>query len=101
MPSSSIEPRLSMRGKRLAVALLTLIVLLAMLLAAEIGVRVRQQLKYGSTSVVEEYYTYDPKTDLRVPVANLARGRISINSLGFRGPEIPTAKPAGTVRLAF
>jgi lysophospholipase L1-like esterase len=90
-----------MRGKRLAAALLTLIALLAMLAAAEIAVRVRQQLKYGSASAVEDYYRYDPKTDLRVPVANLARGRISINSLGFRGPEIAVPKPAGTVRLAF
>jgi lysophospholipase L1-like esterase len=101
MPSSSTEPRLSARGKRLAAALLTLVALLAMLVAAEIAVRVRQQLKYGSASVVEEYFTYDPKTDLRVPVANLERGRISINSLGFRGPEIPIRKPAGTIRLAF
>src|SRR5688572_26998172 len=101
MRSSSIEPRLSMRGKRLAAALLTLIALLVMLAAAEIAVRVRQQLKYGSASLVEEYYTYDPKTDLRVPVANLSLGRISINSLGFRGPEIPIPKPAGTVRIAF
>src|SRR5436190_13451044 len=101
MPSSSTEARLPLRRKRLIAALLTIIVLLAMLVAAEIAVRVRQQLKYGSASVAEDYYTYDPKTNLRVPVPNLARGRISINSLGFRGPEIPLPKPAGTVRLAF
>lgn len=90
-----------MRGRRLAAALLTLAALLAMLVAAEVAVRVRQHLKYGSAWAVEDYYTYDAKTGLRVPAAGLARGRISINSLGFRGPEIAIPKPAGTVRLAF
>jgi lysophospholipase L1-like esterase len=101
MRSNSTEPRLSPQGKRLAVALLTAVALCAMLAAAEIAVRVRQQVKYGSATVLEDYWKYDPKTDLRVPVANLTTGSISVNSLGFRGPEIPIAKPAGTVRLAF
>jgi lysophospholipase L1-like esterase len=101
MRSNSTEPRLSPRGKRLAVAALTIIALCAMLVAAEIAVRVRQQMKYGSATVLEDYWRYDPRINLRVPVANFASGSISINSLGFRGPEIPVAKPAGTVRLAF
>jgi hypothetical protein len=29
------------------------------------------------------------------------QGKIRINSLGFRSPEIPVPKPAGTIRLAF
>lgn len=101
MHSNSTERRLSTRHKRLAVALLTVTALLAMLLAAEIAVRVRQHLKYGTAAVVEDYYTVDPKLSLRVPIAGFSSGRISINTLGFRGPEIPVVKVSGTVRLAF
>ena len=73
MHSNSTEPRLSSRGKRLAVAALTIIALCAMLGAAEIAVRVRQQMKYGSATVLEDYWRYDPKINLRVPVASKKR----------------------------
>src|SRR5687768_16193849 len=72
-----------------------------MLLGAEGATRLRQKLKYGSTATLEESYTVDPRINLRVPVANFNNGRISVNSLGFRGPEIAVPKPAGTLRLAF
>ena len=101
MPLNSTEGRLSTRSKQRLTVLVTIIALVLMLVAAELGVRIRQQLKYGTAATVEDYYTVDPKTGLRIPIANLSSGHISINSLGFRGPEFPIAKPSGTVRLAF
>ena len=81
--------------------LVTIALIVLTLLAAEAAVRVRQTLKYGSTASIEDYWTIDPKSGLRVPVANFSAGHIAINSLGFRGPEIAVPKPAGTIRLAF
>lgn len=79
----------------------TVAVMVLLLLGAEIAVRVRQQLKYGSTATLEEQFTVDPALKLRIPVAGFARGNISVNSLGFRGEEIAVPKPPGTVRVAF
>jgi lysophospholipase L1-like esterase len=76
-------------------------VIVVMFVLAEVALRVRQTIRYGTHATVEEYYRTDPKLGLRVPIANTAKGHISINSLGFRGPEIALPKPAGTVRLAF
>ncbi len=92
---------MSARSKQRATILITIGFILLLLLAAEAATRVRQALKYGSASTLEDYYTVDRNINLRVPIANLSIGRISINSLGFRGPEIAVPKPAGTVRLAF
>ena len=86
--------------RRLAI-LVTLALIACIFLAAEAAVRVRQTLKYGSTESIEDYWTIEPKSGLRVPIANFSSGRISINSLGFRGPEIAAPKPPGTVRVAF
>ena len=102
MISSSTEslppPR---RNLRLAAALVTLALIFIVLLAAEGAVRIRQTLKFGSTESIEDYWTLDPRSGLRVPIAGFTSGRISINSLGFRGPEIAVPKPPGTLRLAF
>jgi lysophospholipase L1-like esterase len=92
---------LSTRGKRGLVALITISTIVLALLGAEGAVRLRQMLKYGSAKVIEDYYTVDRKLNLRVPVANFASGRISINNLGFRGPELAIPKSPGTVRVAF
>jgi lysophospholipase L1-like esterase len=79
----------------------TAVVLVLLLLGAEAAVRVRQHLKYGSVATLEEQFTVDSMLNLRVPVAGFSRGHVSVNSLGFRGPEIAVPKPTGTVRLAF
>jgi len=103
MPDRNLtrEGALSRRSKQSLVVLITIAAIALMLLSAEAAIRLRQMLKYGSATVLEDYYTVDPKLNLRVPVANFSSGRISINSLGFRGPEIAVPKPPGTVRLAF
>ena len=74
-------------------------VLLALL--AEGAVRVRQWIKYGSMGTVEDTYTTDAATGLRIPIPNLARGGIRINSLGFRSPELAQPKPPDVIRVAF
>lgn len=81
--------------------LVTVALIVLMLLAAEAAVRIRQTLKYGSTATIEDYWTTDPKSGLREPVASFSAGRIVINSLGFRGPEIAVPKARGVVRIAF
>ena len=93
--------RLSARAKWTALVVLMLALLVLMLAAAEVAIRVRQTLRYGTASPVDEFYTIDRSLGLRVPIANMAKGHIAINSLGFRGPEIAMPKPSGTIRLAF
>lgn len=92
---------LSSRTKWISLVALTVIALVVVLLLAELTIRIRQAAKYGSVTAVEEFYTLDPHSGLRIPRAGFSDGHISINSLGFRGPEIAAEKPAGTVRLAF
>jgi lysophospholipase L1-like esterase len=71
-------------------------------LVAEGAIRVRQALKYGAATTVEDLYTVDPRSGLRVPIAGSHySGRITVNSLGFRGGEIAVPKPPETIRVAF
>lgn len=93
--------RLSDRSK-LAISIAIVLATVCMLfLAAEVGIRVRQYLKYGHGVSFESIYELDRSINLRVPRAGVDRGRIRINSLGFRGPELPLVKPEGTARIAF
>ena len=81
-----------------AVVLITSVALFG---AAELAVRVRQHIKFGSLLRIEDTYTVDAKSGLRIPVPGGSFGGIRINSLGFRGPELKVPKPASTVRIAF
>ena len=97
--------RIKALSKNRRALVLTLIVLgsfAAFSLLAEAGVRVRQWLKHGQGFPgIEKLYQVNSETDLRIPVPNFRTSRISINSLGFRGPEIALPKPKGTIRIAF
>ena len=93
--------KLSTRAKWSLLIALTVGSVVVLLLAAEGAIRIRQTLRYGSAATVDEYYTVDPKLDLRVPIANMSKGHVSVNSLGFRGPEIAMPKPPGLVRVAY
>jgi lysophospholipase L1-like esterase len=74
----------------------------ALLLLAEGAFRVRQNIRYGTAETVDELYAVDATTGLRVPIPGTHfGGRLTINHLGFRGPEIAVPKPPGTVRIAF
>jgi lysophospholipase L1-like esterase len=91
----------SARKLGLLMVLGTIAAVLLLLAAAEVAVRVRQYLKYGSTATLEEQFTVDPAIRLRIPVAGYSRGPVSVNRLGFRGDEIAVPKPANTIRVAF
>jgi hypothetical protein len=64
-------------------------------------VRVRQWKRYGTTLTSYYHFTDDPETGLRIPEPGHTVGPITVNSLGFRGPEIESPKPAERVRIAF
>jgi len=69
----------------------------------EIGLRVIQFVKFGVQKDVESssaFYT-DEKTGLRLIRPNQQLGRIRINNLGYRGPDVPAKKPAGVIRFVF
>jgi lysophospholipase L1-like esterase len=78
-----------------------MVVALALAGFAETGVRVRHWLKYGNLWGIEDTYTIDPASGLRIPVPGGTFGPIRINALGFRSPEIDPAKPSGRLRIAF
>lgn len=65
------------------------------------GLRLRQWIKYGATAHTVFNFTTDRVTGLRIPVPGSTTGRIQINSLGFRGPELGIPKPPSRIRLAF
>lgn len=93
--------RLSPAAKWLLMILVTVLLIGATVLAAEGAVRLRQTLKYGTAKTVDDFYTVDAIAGLRVPIAGMTSGRITVNRLGFRGPEITVPKPPGVVRIAF
>jgi lysophospholipase L1-like esterase len=72
------------------------------LIMAEGAVRLRALWKHGSGAFkIEDTFRSDPQTGLRLPIPGVHSGRITINSLGFRGPEISVAKPPHGMRIAF
>ena len=71
------------------------------LVAVEGAVRLRQWLRYGTALASYYRFTQDPATGLRIPEPGSSVGPITINSLGFRGPELEQPKPPGRIRLAF
>jgi len=85
----------------LTLVAVVMIAIVFLLLATEAVVRVREAIKYGSADRIEDAWTFDPRFGLRIPVANYSNGRISVNSLGFRGPEIAVPKPPHTLRIAY
>ena len=93
---------LSWRHKAAYLVMTILGMFLFLAIFAEGVVRIRSVLRHGSqTFRIEELYRLDPGTGLRIPVEGYNNGRIRINRLGFRGPEIALPKPPGVTRLAF
>lgn len=83
--------------------LLSGLIVVGLLLALEGVVRMRQWMKYGT---IGSFYSFElhEASGLRVPAPGITEGRdhvISVNSLGFRGPELELPKPAGRVRIGF
>jgi lysophospholipase L1-like esterase len=95
------SPRFSARAKWTALTIVVLLSTLIALAAAEGFVRLRQWSKYGTAESYESIYRLDEQIMLRVLVPGARIGNITVNSLGFRGPEIMIPKPRGRIRLAF
>lgn len=76
-------------------------VLVAGALLLEGVLRVRQWRKYGIAAPSFYELQEDPATGLRIPKPGSRVGPISIDSRGFRGPELELPKPPGRLRLAF
>jgi len=91
------------RGLQIAVVCgVCLSVFLILFGVAEAAVRVRAWIKHGQSVVrIEDSYRRDEKTGLRLPRPGFSTSRLTINSLGFRSPEISIEKPAQTYRIAF
>ncbi|MBL8693678.1 MAG: SGNH/GDSL hydrolase family protein [Planctomycetes bacterium] len=69
--------------------------------AVEVAVRVRQKLRFGGTGFFPVETRFDEQRQLVLLEPNQDTGRIRINSLGFRSPELESPKPRGRARLAF
>lgn len=71
------------------------------LLLLEGAIRLRQVLKYGTAEPTVFRLVQHAPTGLMIPEPSSVVGEIAINSAGFRGPEIRSERPPGTLRLAF
>jgi lysophospholipase L1-like esterase len=76
------------------------------LLLAELVLRVRGWIRYGTTSPLAQtaVYKFDEKFQMTVPIPGRelhgSKINVKINSLGFRGDELSLEKPANTLRVA-
>jgi lysophospholipase L1-like esterase len=100
-PSSSRFDRLLAWQRAATLAITVLVICLVLLLLAEAGVRVRNKIRHGDFWGIEETYTLDRASGLRIPIPGGRFGPISINSFGFRSPEITEDKPPDRLRIAF
>ena len=100
-PSHTRFDRLPAWQRAATLTLTVLAICIVLLLLAEIGVRIRNKLLHGDFWGIENTYTLDSASGLRIPIPGGRFGPISINSFGFRGPEISEDKPANRLRIAF
>ena len=100
-PSHTRFDRLPAWQRAATLTLTVLAICIVLLLLAEIGVRIRNKLLHGDFWGIEDTYTLDSASGLRIPIPGGRFGPISINSFGFRGPEISEDKPANRLRIAF
>jgi len=91
----------SKRRQALILGVILIIGFSLLALSAEGIVRLRHWIKFGTLWGIEQTYTKDPGSGLRIPIPGGVFGPIQINSRGFRSPEIEVPKPPGTVRIAF
>lgn len=91
---------LSKNRKGLLAFILVATIIVMLFLAAEGITRARQYIKYGTATVSNNLY-YDEESGLSIPVPNSRTKSVSINSLGFRGPEIEMPKPPDRLRIGF
>ena len=64
--------------------------------------RIRQLVKYGTMEMFASVkFESDPHSGLRIPLAGAKTKSITINSHGFRGPELEDPKPKSRLRVGF
>lgn len=99
----SIALALSERQKELATGLVIIGIMVGGWGIGEALLRISQHRQFGTATEVERsaQFYHDQRTGLRLPVPNSQQGKIRINSLGFRSPELAVPKPPSTVRLGF
>ncbi|SRR6266436_1010924 len=100
-PPNSRFDRLPAWQRAATLAFTVVVICTVLLLFAEAGVRIRHKIRHGDFWGIEETYTLDPASGLRIPISGGRFGPISINSSGFRSPEITEDKPVGRLRIAF
>jgi hypothetical protein len=73
------------------------------LLAGELALRLMTQAKFGLATTAERSSRFyvEADTGLRRIRPNGQMGKIRINNLGFRGPDVTLAKAPDTLRIAF
>ena len=101
VPAESRFDRLPAWQRAAVLAVTVVAICLMLLLLAEAGVRIRNKMRHGDFWGIEETYTIDPASGLRIPIPGGRFGPIAINSFGFRSPEVTEAKPPGRLRMAF
>lgn len=69
-------------------------------MALEAAVRTRQRLRYGTFGRIHELTTHSD-TGLEIPLPGRHTASLSIDSRGYRSPELEIPKPAGRLRVAF
>jgi len=91
------------RQKELLTGLSVIVIFVLGFGAAEMVLRLLQVMKYGAVQAAHEGETFyrEEGTGLRLPKPGARVGRARINSLGFRGPEIPIVRASHKLRLAF
>lgn len=88
--------------KRRIVLLLVFVVVVAFLTAlAEGAVRIRAWVNFGNIKRIEDTYVFDETFQMRVLRPGWTNGRITVNSQGFRSPEISQPGDGGTLRIGF
>lgn len=101
---SAADPREAMADpprRRASLRAKVLLLLSVLVLGAgglEVAARVRMAMRYGRATTDVYETRLDPASGLAIPVPGPA-GPANINSLGFRGPEIPPKSTA--IRLGF
>lgn len=97
-PEASVTTR---RPPVWALGALALGSILIAFLVVEGAVRVRQWIRYGSTSGSVLQFVTEPGTGLRIMKPGLDTGKIHIDNHGFRNPDLAMPKPLRRIRLAF
>lgn len=99
-----VVPRLHAQAVRMRRKTATTMVwAIGLLLCTEAALRVRAWHRHGSQAPVADIYQADEGSGRRLRPGAVLHGserRLSINRLGFRGPDIALPKPPGTIRIA-